>query len=123
MLTEDQIQQFKKRLEKMKEETEEELEDFHSERNHNDFEKDRTGEVSSVADHPGNLGTEQFEQEKDLTFYEQSREHLMEINDALKRIEEGRFGVSEKSGKPIPIERLEVQPTARLLVEEAEERS
>lgn len=45
----------------------------------------------------------------------------MEAEDALKRIEEGRFGVSEKSGDPIPVERLEALPTARYTVEEERE--
>jgi DnaK suppressor protein len=37
---------------------------------------------------------------------------------ALQRIEEGAYGVSEVSGKPIPIERLEAVPYATTLVDE-----
>ncbi|MFB1098319.1 TraR/DksA C4-type zinc finger protein [Terribacillus sp. JSM ZJ617] len=43
------------------------------------------------------------------------------MEDALDRIEEGTYGVSEKSGEPIPEERLKAEPTARLLVEEQAE--
>ncbi|MFQ3544730.1 hypothetical protein Q7A53_11610 [Halobacillus rhizosphaerae] len=121
MLSEKQIKEFKQQLEEMKRDTEEELKDYRKEQKESDYQKDNTGEISSVADHPGNLGTDQFEQEKELTFYEQARERLMEVNDALKRIEEGRFGVSEKSGEPIPVERLEAIPTARFKVDEVEE--
>jgi RNA polymerase-binding transcription factor DksA len=37
---------------------------------------------------------------------------------ALTRIEEGTYGISSVSGKPIPIERLRAIPTATKLVDE-----
>jgi RNA polymerase-binding transcription factor len=47
---------------------------------------------------------------------------LAEIDRALAKIEAGTFGVSEDSGAPIPIERLEAVPWARRTVEEEERR-
>ena len=47
------------------------------------------------------------------------RATLAEIETALRRIEEGTYGVSEVSGKAIPIERLEAVPYAVTLVGEA----
>jgi len=38
---------------------------------------------------------------------------LREIEEALERIRKGTYGICEGSGKPIPIERLKVMPTAR----------
>ncbi|MGP4070538.1 hypothetical protein [Halobacillus sp. B29] len=121
MLTEKQKESFKQQLLEMKKEAEEELEEYKDDRLKNDYENDDTGEISSVADHPGNLGTDQFEREKEQTFYEKSREKLMEVNDALQRMEEDRYGLSEKSGEPIPLERLEAMPTARYRVDEMED--
>jgi DnaK suppressor protein len=43
---------------------------------------------------------------------------LARIDRALQRIEEGTYGISEVSGKPIPIERLEAVPYATTLVDE-----
>jgi DnaK suppressor protein len=43
---------------------------------------------------------------------------LARIDRALQRIEEGTYGTSEVSGKPIPIERLEAVPYATTLVDE-----
>ncbi|KHE71508.1 hypothetical protein [Halobacillus sp. BBL2006] len=120
MLTQKQKETFKKRLLEMKEEAEQNLEEYRNDQAKEDYPNDETGEISSVADHPGNLGTDQFEREKDMTFYEQAREKLMEVNDALKRMEEDRYGLSEKSGEPIPVERLEAMPTARYRVDEIE---
>ncbi len=38
---------------------------------------------------------------------------LKDVNDALKRIETGKYGVDEKSGKKIPLNRLLANPAAR----------
>ena len=46
------------------------------------------------------------------------REELAQVNRALGRIEQGTYGLSELSGKPIPIERLEALPHATTLVDE-----
>jgi len=44
---------------------------------------------------------------------------LANIDRALKKIDLGTYGLSDKSGKPIPKERLEAAPEAVLTVEEA----
>jgi len=56
----------------------------------------------------------QFEQ---LDF---ARGELERVEAALQRIRDGTYGISAVSGKPIPRERLEVQPTATTLVNEPE---
>ena|SRR5579863_2340668 len=48
------------------------------------------------------------------------RERLAAIERADRRIEDGTFGYSVKSGEPIADERLEADPTAELTLEEAE---
>jgi DnaK suppressor protein len=45
-------------------------------------------------------------------------ETLEQVDRALSRIDAGTYGVSEVSGKPIPIERLEAVPYATTLVDE-----
>jgi RNA polymerase-binding transcription factor len=49
------------------------------------------------------------------------RARLEAIERAERRLAEGTFGLSVRSGQPIPDERLEVAPTAELTVEEASE--
>jgi len=46
------------------------------------------------------------------------RKELAQVKRALERIEQGTYGLSEVSGKPIPIERLEAVPFATTLVDE-----
>ena len=48
------------------------------------------------------------------------RAHLAGLDRAERRIEEGTFGLSIRSGLPIPDARLEADPAAELTVEEAE---
>ena len=48
----------------------------------------------------------------------QQRERLADIEAALKRLDDGTYGVSEKSGEPIPYERLLVLPWARTTIDE-----
>ena len=51
--------------------------------------------------------------------HEVDRPRLANIERALKKIELGTYGLSDKSGKPIPKERLEASPEAVLTVDEA----
>jgi RNA polymerase-binding transcription factor DksA len=57
---------------------------------------------------------------KEEFLFEQNRvnNRLIELRSALKRIEDGSYGISEVSGKPIPLERLRAMPTATTLVGE-----
>ncbi len=52
-----------------------------------------------------------------LSLNEADRKKLMEIDEALERIEEGTYGICEECGEPISIKRLEVKPTAIYCVE------
>jgi RNA polymerase-binding transcription factor DksA len=51
---------------------------------------------------------------------ERARRELAEVNAALERIDNGTYGVSDVSGRPIPDERLQAVPHARRLAEEQE---
>jgi DnaK suppressor protein len=47
------------------------------------------------------------------------RERLAALDRALSRLDDGTYGRSVRSGRPIPDERLEADPAAELTVEEA----
>jgi DnaK suppressor protein len=79
-----------------------------------------TSELSSYDQHPGDLGTETYEQEQTATLLAQVDSELSDIEAALRRVEEGTYGYSVLSGEPIPDERLEALPAARYTVEEQE---
>ena len=59
-----------------------------------------------------------YDREDELVSNELDTQQLEQVKKALTRIEAGTYGVSEVSGKPIPIERLEAVPSATTLVTE-----
>ena len=63
--------------------------------------------------HPGDIATELFERERDMGQLEQVERELRDIEDALRRLDDGTYGICEVCGRPIPDERLEAKPTAR----------
>ncbi|MHC5059894.1 MAG: TraR/DksA family transcriptional regulator [Planctomycetota bacterium] len=74
---------------------------------------DAAGDLSSMPIHMADLGTDNFEQEFALGLMDSERKILSEINDALKRIDEGVYGICEGTGKPIAKARLQANPWAR----------
>ncbi|MCX5647345.1 MAG: TraR/DksA C4-type zinc finger protein [Phycisphaerae bacterium] len=80
---------------------------------------DASGDLSSMPIHMADLGTDNFEQEFSLDLMDSERRLLVEMEDALHRIETGTYGICEGTGKPISKARLEAQPWARYSVEYA----
>jgi DnaK suppressor protein len=80
----------------------------------------RSGEnLSNLPLHMADMGTDNYEQEFTLGLMEKDRQLLREINTALSKIMDGRFGICEGTGKPISKARLEVQPWAKYSIEYA----
>jgi DnaK suppressor protein len=66
----------------------------------------------------GDLSQDMFTREMDASIGEQVGRRLGEVDRALRKIEEGTYGLSDDSGKPIPRGRLEAIPEAIRTVEE-----
>lgn len=75
------------------------------------------GDLSSVPLHMADLGTDNFEQEQTLSFIESDSATLAQIEDALSRVEKGRYGICESCGQPIPKARLNFLPYAAKCVQ------
>jgi len=73
----------------------------------------QSGDLTHYNQHPADQGSELFEREKDLAILEGLEVDLAEIEAALQRLDEGRYGVDEVTGEPIDPERLEALPAAR----------
>jgi RNA polymerase-binding transcription factor DksA len=69
--------------------------------------------------HLADIATETIDREIDYTLEENSGNVLREIETALKRIDDGSFGVCVACGKPIEPERLEYLPWATLCAGDA----
>lgn len=70
--------------------------------------------LSALDQHPADQGTETFDRERDLSVREQVEAEFAEVDAALRRVEEGHYGLCEACGRPIGAGRLEAVPAARL---------
>ena len=81
-------------------------------------EEDSLSELSSVDQHQADVGTETFDRERDLSILERVEAELVDVEHALRRLDDGTYGLCEACGKPISDDRLEAQPAARFCVED-----
>ncbi len=68
----------------------------------------------------GDMSQSLFTREVDATIEQQVERRLQYVERALRKIEEGTYGLSDDSGEPIPRGRLEAVPEAIRTVEEQE---
>lgn len=76
--------------------------------------KEASGDISGYSLHMADLATDAYDREFSLGLASNDRNALLQIDDALKRIEEGVFGVCQMCRKPIAKVRLKALPFARL---------
>ncbi|MDR2641575.1 MAG: TraR/DksA C4-type zinc finger protein [Planctomycetaceae bacterium] len=81
---------------------------------------DASGDLSAVPIHMADVGTDNFEQEQTLSFMQNERGILVDIEEALGRIKDGTYGICEGCGTPIPKVRLNFIPYANMCVKCAE---
>jgi DnaK suppressor protein len=74
-------------------------------------------EASAFGMHQADAGSDAYDRDFALSLLSQEQDALYEIDQALKRIELGTYGICEMSGKSIPRARLEAIPFARFTVE------
>ena len=67
-----------------------------------------------VGNHFADDASEMEQQETALSLRRNSDHLLVRVNHALERVAAGTYGLCERCGKPIPIERLEARPYATL---------
>jgi len=63
---------------------------------------------------PDEGDAEIFEREKNAALIAVLERKVQDIDMALRSIEKGNYGICERCGKPIEVERLEVKPDATL---------
>ncbi len=66
-------------------------------------------EIDDIED----LAELKIENDRDMEILRILMLELRDVNDALRRIKTGKYGLDEKSGKPIPLNRLLANPAAR----------
>jgi RNA polymerase-binding transcription factor len=80
---------------------------------------DISGDVG-VDDESADAGTATFEREKELSIEQNVRDLIQKIDRALKRIDDGTYGICERCGKPIEKARLKALPYVDLCIKDAQ---
>lgn len=101
-----QYQELKKLLEEMRVEI---LKDINERRLREHTSHDEVGDDYDKA-------SQEREREMDIIITAQEKNRLQSIDDALRRIEEGSYGICEECGEKIPKQRLKALPFATLCV-------
>lgn len=77
---------------------------------------DEISELSMYDNHPSDIASEVFDQERGMALKEHELTVVKKIDEGLRSIEEGTYGKCHMCGKDIPEERLEFIPYAHLCV-------
>jgi len=83
----------------------------------NGLAKESAEEMDGYSLHMADSGTDNFDRDFALSLLSSDQDAIYEIDEALKRIQKGTYGVCELTGKPIPRARLDVIPWTRFTVE------
>ena len=74
-------------------------------------------ELADYDNHPGDMGTDTFEKEKDVSLRDNMRSVVGRIDEALGKIDRGTYGECDRCGREISIGRLDAVPWAIYCVE------
>lgn len=114
-LNKKELKDFKKIILKRKEEALADLKHI-SEDTLKKSQKEASGDISGYTFHMADVATDTYDREFSLGLASNERELLYSLEEALKKIEEGSFGICEECDNSIAKTRLKALPYARLCV-------
>jgi RNA polymerase-binding transcription factor DksA len=79
--------------------------------------EDASEDTPGYSTHMADAATDSFDRDLILGLASFEQEALYEVDDALKRLDEGTYGICELTGRPIPWARLEAVPWTRFSLE------
>jgi RNA polymerase-binding protein DksA len=113
--TKSDLKEFKKIVLKKKEEILNDLKHI-SDDTLRKSQKEASGDISGYTYHMADVATDNYDREFSLGLASGERKSLYELDDALKRIEEGTFGICDDCKFSITKIRLKAVPSARLCI-------
>jgi RNA polymerase-binding protein DksA len=78
---------------------------------------EESGELVTTDNHLADLASATFDRELDLGLEEDAEELLAAIDGALRRLDAGTYGICERCGAEIGVERLRAMPYATLCID------
>ena len=110
-----QLKEYKQILDKLRDRVVDEI-SFLAGDNLNRSQRESSGDLSSYSFHMADQGTDNFDREFALNLVSSEQDVLYEIDDALRRIDLGTYGVCEGCGCPIEKPRLKALPFAKMCI-------
>jgi len=114
-LNKKELNEFKKLVIKKKDEALDEIKHI-SEDTLKKSQKEASGDISGYTYHMADVATDTYDREFSLGLASNERTFIYELDDALKKIEDGTFGICEDCKTMISKTRLKAVPYARLCV-------
>ena len=84
--------------------------------NLNKSQRDASGDLSGYSFHMADMATDNFDREFSLDLASAEQTILNRIDEALRKMEDGSYGVCENCNKPISFKRLKAVPYAKLCI-------
>jgi RNA polymerase-binding protein DksA len=79
--------------------------------------KEASGDLSGYAYHMADMASDSYDRELSLNIASGEQKIIYEIDEALKRIEEGKYGFCLSCNKKIPSRRLKAVPYAKCCIQ------
>ena len=76
--------------------------------------REASGDLSAYTVHMADMAADTYERELSMNIVSSEQEILYQIDDALKRLDDGSFGVCQQCSQPIVMSRLKAVPYASL---------
>ena len=78
--------------------------------------RDASGDLSAYTVHMADMAADTYDRELSMNLVSSEQEILYQIDDALKRLDDGSFGVCQQCSQSIAMSRLKAVPYASLCI-------
>ena len=79
--------------------------------------RDASGDLSAYTIHMADMAADTYERELSMNIVSSEQEILYQIDDALKRLDDGSFGICQQCNQTITMSRLRAVPYASLCID------
>ena len=78
--------------------------------------REASGDLSAYTVHMADMAADTYERELSMNIVSSEQELLYQIDDALKRLDDGSFGVCQQCNQPVSMSRLKAVPYASMCI-------
>ena len=114
-LSKDQVKQFRQLLIEERAKVADEIKSIARDASKNP--RDASGDLSGYTVHMADMSADTYERELAMNIASSEQQVLYQIDDALKRVDEGTYGTCQQCNTPIALSRLKAVPYTSLCID------